>query len=128
MKLEPERHLSFWQLLAWLTSVALLGVCYAIPLKRQMINVENLKFPSGIAAAADAAVCMVLFSSTVKCFPPPVADHARKSAHAEMEAVMDAPYVQPILKPLARFAAESTDPMRQPNRTARSVNWSSLGR
>jgi OPT family oligopeptide transporter len=31
--------------------IALLGVTMAIPMKRQMINVEQLRFPSGIAAA-----------------------------------------------------------------------------
>src|SRR6185312_12355559 len=41
----------FWETAAWLISVAFLGICFAIPLKRQMINVENLRFPSGIAAA-----------------------------------------------------------------------------
>ncbi|HRI63131.1 MAG TPA: OPT family oligopeptide transporter [Polyangium sp.] len=46
-----ERKLSFFELAAWLVSVAFLGVCFAIPLKRQMINHENLRFPSGIAAA-----------------------------------------------------------------------------
>ncbi len=35
----------------WITSVAMLGVFMAIPMKRQMINQEGLKFPSGIAAA-----------------------------------------------------------------------------
>ncbi|MCM2277422.1 MAG: OPT/YSL family transporter [Oligoflexia bacterium] len=38
--------------LAWWTFfLASLGVFLAIPMKRQMINVEQLKFPSGIAAA-----------------------------------------------------------------------------
>jgi putative OPT family oligopeptide transporter len=46
-----HRQLSFFELAAWLTSVAFLGICFAIPLKRQMINIENLKFPSGVAAA-----------------------------------------------------------------------------
>ncbi len=46
-----NRQLGFFETAAWLISVAFLGVCFAIPLKRQMINVENLKFPSGIAAA-----------------------------------------------------------------------------
>ena len=46
-----HRQLGFFQLAGWLTSVAFLGICFAIPLKRQMINVENLKFPSGVAAA-----------------------------------------------------------------------------
>jgi OPT family oligopeptide transporter len=51
LMLITHRQLSFFEIAAWLTSVAFLGVCFAIPLKRQMINVENLKFPSGIAAA-----------------------------------------------------------------------------
>jgi putative OPT family oligopeptide transporter len=46
-----NKQLSFVQVAAWLVSVAFLGVCFAIPLKRQMINHENLRFPSGIAAA-----------------------------------------------------------------------------
>jgi OPT family oligopeptide transporter len=45
------RQLGFWETAAWLTSVAFLGICFAIPLKRQMINVEKLRFPSGMAAA-----------------------------------------------------------------------------
>ena len=41
-----------WPVLAWWTFfLAALGVFMAIPMKRQMINVEQLKFPSGIAAA-----------------------------------------------------------------------------
>ncbi|MBL8604965.1 MAG: OPT/YSL family transporter [Myxococcales bacterium] len=36
----------------WITSVAMMGVFMAIPMKRQMINQEGLAFPSGIAAAA----------------------------------------------------------------------------
>lgn len=38
-------------LLCWTAFLALLGVSIAIPMKRQMINREQLKFPSGIAAA-----------------------------------------------------------------------------
>jgi OPT family oligopeptide transporter len=38
-------------MLAWVFFLALLGVTMAIPMKRQMINVEQLRFPSGIAAA-----------------------------------------------------------------------------
>ena len=37
--------------LAWVLSVAALGVLMAIPMKRTMINRERLKFPSGTAAA-----------------------------------------------------------------------------
>jgi uncharacterized oligopeptide transporter (OPT) family protein len=38
-------------MLAWVFCLAVLGVTMAIPMKRQMINVEQLRFPSGIAAA-----------------------------------------------------------------------------
>jgi putative OPT family oligopeptide transporter len=44
-------HLPFWTLLLWTIFLAILGVVMAIPMKRQMINVEQLKFPSGVAAA-----------------------------------------------------------------------------
>jgi uncharacterized oligopeptide transporter (OPT) family protein len=37
--------------LAWVFFLAVLGVTMAIPMKRQMIDVEQLPFPSGIAAA-----------------------------------------------------------------------------
>ena len=37
--------------LAWVFFLAVLGVTMAIPMKRQMIDVEQLRFPSGIAAA-----------------------------------------------------------------------------
>jgi len=51
LMLLTHRQLTFFEVAAWLISVAFLGVCFAIPLKRQLINNENLKFPSGIAAA-----------------------------------------------------------------------------
>ena len=38
-------------MLTWVFFLAVLGVTMAIPMKRQMINVEQLRFPSGIAAA-----------------------------------------------------------------------------
>lgn len=37
--------------LAWVFFIAVLGVTMAIPMKRQMINVEQLRFPTGIATA-----------------------------------------------------------------------------
>lgn len=40
------------QIFVWITALAFLGVFVAIPMKRQMINQEQLRFPSGIAAAA----------------------------------------------------------------------------
>jgi OPT family oligopeptide transporter len=35
----------------WVFFLAVLGVTMAVPMKRQMINVEQLRFPSGVAAA-----------------------------------------------------------------------------
>ncbi len=43
-------HLPFWTLFLWTLFLAILGIM-AIPMKRQMITVEQLKFPSGVAAA-----------------------------------------------------------------------------
>ncbi len=37
--------------LAWVFFLAVLGVTMAVPMKRQMINIEQLRFPSGVAAA-----------------------------------------------------------------------------
>ncbi len=44
-------HMSWPVLAAWTFCLAALGVFMAIPMKRQMINIEQLRFPSGIAAA-----------------------------------------------------------------------------
>ena len=44
-------HLPYGLLTIWIFLLAVLGVTLAIPMKRQMINVERLRFPSGIAAA-----------------------------------------------------------------------------
>ncbi|MCC6127190.1 MAG: OPT/YSL family transporter [Pirellulales bacterium] len=41
----------WWQMMIWVGCIALLGVCMAIPLKRQMINIDKLPFPSGTATA-----------------------------------------------------------------------------
>jgi putative OPT family oligopeptide transporter len=37
--------------LAWVFFMAILGVTMAVPMKKQMINIEQLRFPSGVAAA-----------------------------------------------------------------------------
>jgi OPT family oligopeptide transporter len=37
--------------MAWVALLSVLGVTMAIPMKRQMINVEQLRFPTGIASA-----------------------------------------------------------------------------
>ncbi len=38
-------------MLGWVFFLAVLGVTMAVPMKRQMINIEQLAFPSGVAAA-----------------------------------------------------------------------------
>jgi len=50
--LDPEhRHQPWWIVGSFTLATGLMGVFMAIPLKRQMINHEQLPFPSGIAAA-----------------------------------------------------------------------------
>lgn len=46
-----EKPLPLWVVLGWVFFLAVMGVTMAIPMKRQMINIEQLRFPSGIAAA-----------------------------------------------------------------------------
>jgi OPT family oligopeptide transporter len=46
-----HQSMSLPLMLAWVFFIAVLGVTMAIPMKRQMINIEQLRFPSGIAAA-----------------------------------------------------------------------------
>jgi len=45
------RPMPFWSVVAIVFFTGMLGVFMAIPMKRQMINVEKLPFPSGTAAA-----------------------------------------------------------------------------
>lgn len=45
------KHVPWTILMPWTLVAALLGVFLAVPMKRQMINIEKLPFPSGIAAA-----------------------------------------------------------------------------
>lgn len=40
-----------WKLTAWMLGVSLLGVIVAVPLKRNMINAEQLRFPGGVVCA-----------------------------------------------------------------------------
>lgn len=48
---DDHRQLTWWEMMSFLSALSLLGVFMAIPLKRQLINVEKLPFPSGIATA-----------------------------------------------------------------------------
>jgi uncharacterized oligopeptide transporter (OPT) family protein len=55
LSVTPERPggegLPWAVIAAWVFCTAVLGVCLAIPMKRNLINQEKLKFPSGTAAA-----------------------------------------------------------------------------
>jgi OPT family oligopeptide transporter len=51
MLMVSGHHMPWPTLMAWTFFLAVLGTVMAIPMKRQMINIEQLKFPSGIAAA-----------------------------------------------------------------------------
>ncbi len=51
LMMATHTSLPSYQMFFWITTIAMLGVFMAIPMKRQMINQEGLKFPSGIAAA-----------------------------------------------------------------------------
>ena len=52
MMLNPSAVPSMWPLTLWILVLSWLGVFLAVPAKRQMINIEQLPFPSGIACAA----------------------------------------------------------------------------
>jgi OPT family oligopeptide transporter len=51
MMLNPAAVPGMWVLMGWTLLISWLGVFLAVPAKRQMINIEQLRFPSGIAAA-----------------------------------------------------------------------------
>jgi len=52
MMLNPGAVPGIWPTMIWVLVISWLGVFLAVPAKRQMINVEQLPYPSGIAAAA----------------------------------------------------------------------------
>jgi uncharacterized oligopeptide transporter (OPT) family protein len=51
LTLTTGRLLEWWEIGLWLAALSMLGVFMAIPLKRQLINIDQLPFPSGIATA-----------------------------------------------------------------------------
>lgn len=53
-------ELSGWQLMTWCIGVAFLGVMFAVPLRRQYIEQEQLRFPTGLATAN---TIMAMFAS-----------------------------------------------------------------
>ncbi|RPJ45487.1 MAG: OPT family oligopeptide transporter [Candidatus Latescibacterota bacterium] len=48
---QGEGPLSYWRLVLWGIGIAFLGVFFAVPLRRQMIVVDKLRYPTGTAAA-----------------------------------------------------------------------------
>ena len=46
-----HHHMGYLTLSLWTLFLAILGVFMAVPMKRQMIDIEQLRFPSGVAAA-----------------------------------------------------------------------------
>ncbi|HET9328762.1 MAG TPA: OPT family oligopeptide transporter [Candidatus Eisenbacteria bacterium] len=51
MMLNPQAVPGIWPTFLWIVVISWLGVFLAVPAKRQMINIEQLPYPSGIAAA-----------------------------------------------------------------------------
>jgi len=49
--LTQQRVLVWWELATWMFGVSIVGVFMAIPMRRQMIDIDRLPFPSGIACA-----------------------------------------------------------------------------
>ena len=49
--LTTGRQLTAVEMMSWLAAISVLGVFMAVPLKRQLINIEKLPFPEGIATA-----------------------------------------------------------------------------
>lgn len=45
------RTLRAWELAAWILAISFLGVLLAVPMRRQMIDVDRLPFPEGMAYA-----------------------------------------------------------------------------
>lgn len=44
-------EIEWWQLGLWALGIAFLGVFFAVPLRRQMVEVDKLRFPTGTATA-----------------------------------------------------------------------------
>ncbi len=49
--LTTGRMLTWWEMMPFLGAVSCLGVFMAVPLKRQLVNIDKLPFPTGIATA-----------------------------------------------------------------------------
>jgi OPT family oligopeptide transporter len=57
---------TIWELFLWSLSVAYFGVYFAVPMRRQMIEVDKLRFPSGTATAETIKAMFVDGEDTIK--------------------------------------------------------------
>ncbi len=51
MMLDPDFSITWWQLGLWMVSILFLGLMVSIPIKRQVVNTGELRFPAVIPAA-----------------------------------------------------------------------------
>ncbi|KAL0480784.1 hypothetical protein AKO1_006934 [Acrasis kona] len=65
LQLLGEKY-DIWQLFAWALSVAFFGVYFAVPLRKQMIIIDKLKFPSGTATANTIEAMFAKGAETVR--------------------------------------------------------------
>ncbi|MFC2170701.1 OPT family oligopeptide transporter [Calditrichota bacterium] len=49
--LDPDFYMTWWQMGIWMSSILFLGLMVSIPIKRQVVNTGELKFPAVIPAA-----------------------------------------------------------------------------
>ena len=74
-------EIAWWELTLWALSVAYLGVFYAVPLRRQMVEIDKLRFPTGTATA-----------HTVKSMAAEAAEAAAKAKWLIVAAVLAGGY------------------------------------
>lgn len=77
-------NLSIWQLVVWSLGLCYFGVVFAVPLRRQVIIREKLKFPSGFSTAVLISVLHGKTGMVKEDSEPRTGrrDHARAHAHA----------------------------------------------
>jgi uncharacterized oligopeptide transporter (OPT) family protein len=64
--LRPDYHFVWWQLTLFIAVILYLGLVMAIPLKRQMIQVESLRFPGNIPSGETLKVMYAHGSQAIK--------------------------------------------------------------
>ena len=64
--LRPDYHFVWWQLTLFIAAILYLGLFMAIPLKRQMIQVDSLRFPANIPTGETLIVMYSQGSQAIK--------------------------------------------------------------